>query len=85
MDGGAGGRICVTMVSESNKKVFTLPNKGSMGGRLGNSWLIQGLSPLAMQSVSNCAHTAGDPPHPNNLKMKPPKYFIIARTQPGKE
>ena len=48
-------------VKESNKKDFTLPNKGSMGGRLGDSRLYQGVSPVAKQVTSSCCQIAGVP------------------------
>src|SRR6185295_20335115 len=62
VDGGAGGRIVVTIVIESNNHVFTLPNNISMPGLLGFSWLYHGTSPLVIQSCSNWDWIARLPP-----------------------
>ena len=56
VEGGGKGRRVVTIVNESNNHVFTFPNNGNIGGRLGTSRLIQGVSPFAIASLSNCVH-----------------------------
>src|SRR5207244_3839835 len=60
VDGGAGGRSVVTS-ADVMSHACSRPKFGSIGGRGGDSWLIQGISPRATALSASACHWAALP------------------------
>src|SRR5579862_591734 len=58
---GGGPGLNDTTVAESNKKGFTFPNNGSIGGRAGTSRLFHGVCPAAAVWVARPAQMVAFP------------------------
>jgi hypothetical protein len=61
VDGGGAGRSAISCAGVSIH-VRTCPKLGSIGGRAGDSWLIQGVSPRAIAASARDFHREGLPP-----------------------
>src|SRR4249920_1629411 len=61
VEGGAGGRS-FTMSVGVIIQAFTWPNRGSIGGRGGDSMLFHGVSPRAAAAFASACTRAGLPP-----------------------
>src|SRR3989449_1753527 len=70
VDGGAGGRSVVTS-ADVMSHACSRPKFGSIGGRGGDSWLIQGISPRATAlSASACHWAARSEEHTSELQSR---------------